>query len=413
LNRYVSKEYLECFLASFVFFFFIFFVNQILVLVRKVLLKNVSFDTMLTLVFASIPQFLLYVIPFSTLSASSMLLGNLGSSNELLALRSVGIPMRKVFKPLLAWSLALALLCFYVADVLVPYSAAVYKNMLRSVMRDLPTFELKSNSVNRVGSIILSNGKAEGSHIESIVLFDRGDDERKTIKSDSGNLELIDPTNFIYRFTLGATEFALTEENINNWSYAKSDSATLALNFSSQVPALTTTSPGNLTSRELMRLSGEKREQLAEDKASFHLSKDKERMRLAEKIGRASSKEVAESLRKSIDDSVRIIETIGAKEPMNFYYQYYSAELFKKSALSFACIALTIVSLPLSFVRLKHGRLLGFGLSLLIAVSYWYILFFCQLELFDIRMHGGFMVWIPNFVMLLLGSALLLSRRRS
>ena len=41
LYGYVGKEYFLSFLVAFVFFFFIFFVNQILVLAQKILLKNV------------------------------------------------------------------------------------------------------------------------------------------------------------------------------------------------------------------------------------------------------------------------------------------------------------------------------------------------------------------------------------
>ena len=89
LYFHISREFLLNFLVSFIFFFFIFFINQILLLVKKVLLKNVDIQTMIILVLCAIPQFLQYVIPFSTLSASSMVLGDLGANNELLALRSL------------------------------------------------------------------------------------------------------------------------------------------------------------------------------------------------------------------------------------------------------------------------------------------------------------------------------------
>ena len=63
----------------------------------------------------AIPQFLQYVIPFATLSSSSMVLGDLGANNELLALRSLGIPMKKVYKALVILSLILTVITFFIS----------------------------------------------------------------------------------------------------------------------------------------------------------------------------------------------------------------------------------------------------------------------------------------------------------
>ena len=97
------------------------------------------------------------------------------------------------------------------------------------------------------------------------------------------------------------------------------------------------------------------------------------------------------------------LEAIGDDEPIQFYYQYYSAEFNKKFALALGCLALTVVTLPLSLVKIRHGRLVGFGLSLLIAVSYWYILFASQL---------GFLMYVPDAVMLATGLSLLVFNMR-
>ena len=118
LNYHIFREFLLSFIVSFIFFFFIFFVNQILLLVKKVMLKNVDIFTMLQLVMCAIPQFLQYVIPFATLSSSSMVLGDLGANNELLALRSLGIPMKKVYKVLVILSLILTVITFFISDYL-------------------------------------------------------------------------------------------------------------------------------------------------------------------------------------------------------------------------------------------------------------------------------------------------------
>ena len=62
LYRYVGREYIFSFIVAFMFFFFIFFVNQILVLAQKILLKNVNVTDVIMLVIFSIPQFLMLMM---------------------------------------------------------------------------------------------------------------------------------------------------------------------------------------------------------------------------------------------------------------------------------------------------------------------------------------------------------------
>ena len=50
LSSYVLKEFLKSFIVAFLYFFAIFFVNTILLLVQKILLKNISVPTMVEMV---------------------------------------------------------------------------------------------------------------------------------------------------------------------------------------------------------------------------------------------------------------------------------------------------------------------------------------------------------------------------
>ncbi len=122
LRRYVLREFLLSLLVAFLFFFFIFFINQLLLFAQRILLKNVDIWAVVKLVGLSVPQILLYTIPFSTLSAASMVIGDLSERNEILALRASGISLRKMFEPIAIMGLVLALCTFLVADVLLPYS---------------------------------------------------------------------------------------------------------------------------------------------------------------------------------------------------------------------------------------------------------------------------------------------------
>ena len=189
LYRYILREFAQNFAVAFIFFFCIFFINSILLLVQRILLRNIDILTMLQMVALSMPQFLIYTFPFASLAASSMVLGDLGSSNELLALRSSGISSGHVYRPLIAASILLSIVTFIFADVVLPWSSVVYEEKLSVLMRDMPTFEIEPNSVNTVGNIVLSNGESEGNEIHDILLLaDDDSGQSRTVVSDRGTI---------------------------------------------------------------------------------------------------------------------------------------------------------------------------------------------------------------------------------
>ncbi|MDD2296775.1 MAG: LptF/LptG family permease, partial [Sphaerochaetaceae bacterium] len=197
LRGYVLREFLLSLLVAFLFFFFIFFINQLLLFAQKILLKNVNLWSVLQLVALSVPQILLYTIPFSTLSAASMVIGDLSARNEILALRTVGISLRRMFEIIAFMALLLALLTFFVADVMLPWSHQRFKVLYAELLRDLPTMEIESYAVNQIGDIILVTGEVKGTVIKTLVLIDTA--ENQVITASEGEVTLIDLNSFLYR----------------------------------------------------------------------------------------------------------------------------------------------------------------------------------------------------------------------
>ncbi|MCR5732616.1 MAG: LptF/LptG family permease [Sphaerochaetaceae bacterium] len=413
LKFYIAKEFITSFAVSFLFYFFIFFVNQILVLVRKVMLKNVDTTTMLILVISSIPQFLQYVIPFATLTASAMILGNLASSNELLAMRSLGIPIRKIFRVLIITSILLSLVTLYIADYLLPTSSKNYKTILAKVMRELPTFELSENGVNSVGPIVLSNGRIDQDTIEDIILISDQNGNKETLSAKEGRLSLIDTDRYIYELALKEPRMFIHEKNINNWMIADSDDAVLYMDFSKQIPALTSDSPGNRSSQELLALIGEKRETTNRDRLEYHKNRENKLISILKNLSLMDSPEAIDKYENEIKKKIVELEQLGPHQPTNYHLKYYSAELNKKFALSFACFALTVLSLAIGSMRMRHGKLLGFGIAILSAVVYWYFLFACQIGVFRMNFNAGILMWVPDLFCILLGLIILFFRRRN
>ncbi len=399
-------------MVSFMFFFVIFFVNSILLLVQKILLKNISLGVMIQMVLLYMPQFLVYTFPFATLTASSMVLGDMSSSNELLAMRSLGLARIRIYLPLIIISLVLSLCTFLISDVLQPYTSVIYRDKLSVLMAEMPTMEIESNGTNSIGNIVLSNGKADGNTIEDIVLITKDDEDyNKTVISQKGTLEIIDPYNFVYSLKLDNPELLINDTaNSNNYSYARSENATFYLDFSSQIPSLTSTSPVNLSSADLMASIRERNIKEDSDRTDYRESIEIDLLSISDILKKTEG--TLDNIKtEDVARYFRNIASLGSL-PVNFYGQYYKSELTKKYALSLACFVFTLLTLPLSTVRVKHGKLTGFAIAILIAVVYWYMLFAVQLLIFDVTFDPAILILAPDIVIALVAFILIYRNRK-
>lgn len=412
LYGYVGREYFLSFLVAFVFFFFIFFVNQILVLAQKILLKNVMLSDVLMLVVLSIPQFLMYTMPFSSLASASMVIGNLSSQNEVLALRSCGIHTGRIFVPIVGISLLLSVSTLFIADRMIPYTTERYRNLYAQVLERVPTLELESYSSTTFGDMVISNGLVDRNEVHDILIFDDSDSSNsRVVFADKGSFSVVDIDRFIYRIDMENPQILATDStSLESYSLAKASSMTMYINLSSQTGANVNITPSQMSIRQLMTLTDERKG----ENDSLKAQKEEDVRRLTGSVSEElfnieDGKSVdAASLYRKVDDVAERQE----RRSFSFYFQYYRTELQKKIALSFACTFLVFIAFPISFFRVKNGRLLGFGLSMLIACMYWFLLYYMHTRAIMTSLHPALFIWFPDALVFFVGVVLLLKLRK-
>lgn len=412
LYGYVGKEYFLSFLVAFVFFFFIFFVNQILVLAQKILLKNVMLSDVLMLVVLSIPQFLMYTMPFSSLASASMVIGNLSSQNEVLALRSCGIHTGRIFVPIVGISLLLSISTLFIADRMIPYTTERYRDLYAQVLERVPTLELENYSSTTFGNMVISNGLVDKNEVHDMLIFDDSDpNNSRVVFADKGSFSVVDIDRFIYRIDMENPQILATDStSLGSYSLAKASSMTMYINLSSQTGANVNITPSQMSIRQLMTLTNERREE--NDSLKAQKAEDVRRLTssVAEELFSLEDGKTidAGSLYRRVNDVVERQD----RRSFSFYFQYYRTELQKKIALSFACTFLVFIAFPISFFRVKNGRLLGFGLSMLIACMYWFLLYYMHTRAIMTSLHPAIFIWFPDALVFFIGVVLLLKLRK-
>lgn len=415
LRRYVGREYVGSFIVSFFFFFFIFFVNQILVLAQKVLLKNVSISDVLTLVVLSIPQFLMYTMPFSSLAAASMVIGNLSSGNEILAMRSSGIHSAKIFRPIIVLSAVVACLTMVIADKMIPYTAQQYRELYAEIIQKMPTLELDSYSSTQFANRVISNGLVEGNTIYDVLILDDTDTtDSRVISAKEASISVVDMERFLYKIELKNPQILITDSSsLKSYSLAGAEEMVLYLDLSSNASGYSSITPSQMSIAELLEGIAEKEEEQRFLVRQNEITVSATAENLATKlVALENGISVSPGELVTVNTQALRLNRLKHNQAFSFYYQYYKSELQKKFALSLACICLVFVAFPMSFFRVKYGRLFGFGLSMFVACIYWFFLYFMHTKAISVALDPMYLLHLPNVVVFLIGIILLIRMRK-
>jgi lipopolysaccharide export system permease protein len=178
------------FLGSFLFFFFIFFVNQLLLMAQEILTKRVPFNQVALLVLYSLPSIIAMAAPFASLVGTLMTVGRLSSDNEVLVLLSSGLSYRNIFLPALVVGLLISIMSFVANDVLLPAGTVQFSRLYRRILVSTPALELEANSVKRFKDTVVVTGNVTGNAINDVLILDKtSDGERRVIMAKTAELK--------------------------------------------------------------------------------------------------------------------------------------------------------------------------------------------------------------------------------
>ena len=148
LNRYLFVEMLPPFFINLAFFSFIFLMKQILDITDMIVNHKVGVVPVFLLLVYTMPYFLQYIIPMSTMMAVLMALLRMSSDNEIMALKAGGVSIYRLLTPVLIFSLSGTLITGYMTIFGVPSGAERFKTLLFDVATSNLNISLKERTFN-------------------------------------------------------------------------------------------------------------------------------------------------------------------------------------------------------------------------------------------------------------------------
>lgn len=147
LYTFMLKTYLPLFVMTFCICLFILMMQFLWKYVDDLVGKGLSVDLIIELFFYAALSLVPLALPLSILLASLMTFGNLGEHFELTAMKSSGISLLKVMKPLTVFIVLVSIGAFFFQNYVQPQSQAKLWTLLYSMRQKSPTLDIPEGAI--------------------------------------------------------------------------------------------------------------------------------------------------------------------------------------------------------------------------------------------------------------------------
>ena len=370
LSRYCLKEFIPPFLISLICFTFIILFDELFRLIKLFVKKGVSPFYLIESLLYVMPATVVLSIPMAALVAILLSLGRLSTDSEIMAMRAHGVGLHQLMVPLMCATVLLSVIDLGIIEYVLPKATLASVSLKRDIQRHNPALILEEDTIMKE---LESKGK--------LWMFESTDPK-------TGNLQNVKIWDEIRR-----GQPRLTLAKYATLGFEDGD-AKLTLYEGQTYEPQTDGSQG-------FRITQFQEQQLALDfkqdlQRAEYKSQHPQTMRAAE-------------LKKHIGT----LETSLNKRPgkpseytLN-RLRYAKVEYYKKFALPFACVAFSIIGIPLGFLVKKNGKMIGFGIGLVVILLYYLLLQVGQNSGLNGTTHPAFAMWLPNIVVGVVGIGLM------
>ena len=146
LHRYIYLELSKTFLLTLGLFVFVILMDRASSIAETVLGQGVSLWDFLSVLVKGIPAFLGITIPMAFVLSVLITFIQMGSNNELIAMKSCGISLKKISIPVVLLGIFLSLVSFYVTMFVMPKSNIAMKKQIEQLLKKKITMSISEKN---------------------------------------------------------------------------------------------------------------------------------------------------------------------------------------------------------------------------------------------------------------------------
>ncbi len=202
IHKLVLKSYLGPMILTFFIVMFVLMMNFVWRYIDELVGKGLSAGIIIELMGYAMANMIPLGLPLSMLLAAIMTMGNLGENYELLAMKSAGMSLPRIMKPLIIVVSVIAVGSFFIGNNLVPYANRKMYSILYDIRQQKQSIEFQDglffNGIKDM-SIRVGHQNPETHLLNDVLIYDNSsaNGNMNTTVADSGYIRLSDDKKFL------------------------------------------------------------------------------------------------------------------------------------------------------------------------------------------------------------------------
>lgn len=227
IHKLVLKSYLGPMILTFFIVMFVLMMNIVWRYIDELVGKGLSAGIIIELMTYFMANMLPLGLPLAVLLAAIMTMGNLGENYELLAMKSAGMSLVRITKPLIILIGLVSIGSFFIGNNLVPYANKKVYSILYDIRQQNQNLEFQDglffNGIDNM-SIRVEHQDPKTHLLTNVLIYDNRDvnGNMNTIVADSGYIRLSDDKRFLLVTLYNGEMYEQTRATSNSRWYTKS-----------------------------------------------------------------------------------------------------------------------------------------------------------------------------------------------
>ena len=212
LDIFILKSFLLLFVAAFAICLFVLLMNVLWRYAEDIVGKGLNFTFLAKFFWEFALTLVPQALPLAVLMASLITFGNFGERLELLAMKTAGIPLLRIMRPVLLFSVFLTGVSFYFQNVTVPHAAKNLYSIIFSINEKNPELEIPEGvfySQIKGYNMYVKHKNFDSGVMYDVTIYDFSDgyDNMNVIVSDSAYMETTADKQHLYLHLYSGEQF--------------------------------------------------------------------------------------------------------------------------------------------------------------------------------------------------------------
>ena len=174
LHRYILQAFIGPWVITFLLCVFLLLMQFLWRYIDDLVGKGLDFSIIMELMFYASFSLVPLALPLSGLLASIMAMGKFGETNELFAMKSGGVSLYKIMKPLVVFNIIISIAAFFFSNNLMPYTNLKMRSILFGIQQQRPEVIIQNGIfVEPADDIFIKvDQKTRNNDLNGILIYD-------------------------------------------------------------------------------------------------------------------------------------------------------------------------------------------------------------------------------------------------